>query len=444
MKLKIALSTATAIGLIALTGAAWAGSNNTATLHQHGQRNSATLGQGGNSNSALIEQEGNDNQAGKNGIYGRMNQGTFNKLTVQQDGNRNKVGIAGNNLGIDQQARDNTLFIRQGSSSQDGNDNTITDVTQAGNATGGAIVDGAQVNTATLTQDGHNNLIDSVYQKTRVAAGNKLTVNQDGASNIVNTISQTHPDGSTASNVATVKQDGTDNKLDSLSQNGDGNVATISVDGWRNGAGLLTSGALAAGAATSTVHQSGSGNRVQYTVSTGNDNQFGFYQNDTNNSATGILINGNGNELGVYQDGVSNSLSLAAINDDDNVFGVRQVGDQNRASITSSGGKNGGHESFAAGGAAAMLAGLDASHSLTAGLMEQRGDLNRVSLDVSGGSKNVFASLQDNDGIAGAVGNRITATQDGSSNQAAVLQVGDNNATTLTQSGGQNNASIQQ
>jgi hypothetical protein len=143
--------------------------------------------------------------------------------------------------------------------------------------------------------------------------------------------------------------------------------------------------------------------------------------------------------LGVHQVGTNNSLDLASIAGDDNNIGLDQSGDSNNASVTiaGTGGSNGGAHDFTPGKVAA-------SAGLTAGLIKQSGTLNSATFDVTG-SDNVFASLQDNTAFTtGTLKNTIKGTINGSSNEAAVVQVGNNNTTNFTQSGGSNYASIKQ
>jgi hypothetical protein len=498
MKLKIALSTASALAL--LMGTAWAGDNNRAFSIQNGQENLLS-----------VEQNGNNNTAGVRTTYteylGQF--GNNNSMEITQDGDYNHVADTGPSQAGAIQNKDRNVLVVDQTSGANGysggqNGNKVNRVRQTGTDGATATTNSATIiqslgpNSGSITAQNQNVVAShyvgnveqtytgvsggpanelSITQKgayshwygggqgnrvnnaTQNGSGNQITVSQDGVgpvqstsglqqrgpSNVINYIDQTGAD-----NEATVTQNGFQNYVERVSQGGTGgNVATIILNGDHNGAtasggfptiGAFTSGrgAEAAGASASTVSQTGSSNQVDYTVVQGDSNQFGFYQNGDNNQALAIQITGNGNELGVYQDGQDNSLDLAAISDDDNIFGVRQVGSGNIASIDSMGGKNGGYNSFTAGPAFDLAL----AQGLTAGLLEQNGISQNVSLTITGSGSNVFASLQGDE--ATDHDNVITAIQDGSGNQAAVAQLGSSNTATLTQTGGQNNASISQ
>lgn len=474
MKLKIVLSTASALAL--LTGAAWAGSNNNAVIDQGNSANSGAIDQSaGNSNTAKfvqdgvnnnasVTQSGNNNRAGAHVANGwadssetargydyMIQSGSDNSLTILQTRNGNNVAIG--NGKVVQSGNQNVIDITQhGGASAGGSVTTIlqTDQTNAATALANKVTilqqgatpgDYADVNPASSDYNYAYESIVSVTQTNTGGAANLLTLTQKGgiygAGNTISTVLQ---NGS--NNTGTVGQEGRKNLLASLSQVGSGNSATVSVTGDRNGAGLLTGAAAASNASSSVVQQIGAGNQVGYTVLGGNDNQFGFYQDDTGavgNRAVSILITGSGNQLGVHQVGTNNSLDLASIAGDDNNIGLDQSGDSNNASVTiaGTGGSNGGAHDFTPGKVAA-------SAGLTAGLIKQSGTLNSATFDVTG-SDNVFASLQDNTAFTtGTLKNTIKGTINGSSNEAAVVQVGNNNTTNFTQSGGSNYASIKQ
>jgi hypothetical protein len=467
MKYKILLSTATAIGLA--MGTAWAGSNNKAVVVQGvsgngnsaavtqngGSNNTAKFIQDGSGNNAVVTQAGNGNSAGDH-----LQSGPSSYDSSETARGYNFISQHGNNNGLAITQTQNGNFVaRDGKVVQTGDRNSI-DITQHGAASAGGRVNtvlqtagtGATsaTNKLTVLQEGavpgsytpsispsdYNyayELITKVEQINTGGAANELTLTQKGGVyNRANTITSAYQNG--ADNQGTVTQVGRSNLLTSLSQTGaGGNRASVAVTGDRNGAGLLTKGAAAAGATTSTVTQTGTDNLVDYTAN-GNDNQFGFYQDGQHNEAVNVQFNGSNNELGVYQRGVHNTLSLATINDSDNVFGVNQVGVDNNASINSAGGQNGGYNSFTAGPAGTL--------GLTPGLLSQEGTFNQVSLTINGAG-NVFASLQNNSGPTGTF-NKITASQSGNGNQAAVMQMGNANTSSLTQTGGMNNASISQ
>jgi len=141
----------------------------------------------------------------------------------------------------------------------------------------------------------------------------------------------------------------------------------------------------------------------------------------------------------VYQEGDRNVLTLAQIDGSDNVVGLRQIGSDNTAALTITGAssdRNGGAHSFTAN--PALSAGL------TAGLIEQLGNWNSATRDVSC-SDNVFATKQDSGAYAGSqVTISIVGTITGNSNQVAVKQIGVDNIITITQNGGANNAYVTQ
>ncbi|MEP9374467.1 hypothetical protein [Mesorhizobium sp. KR1-2] len=489
MKLKLAFATATAIGL--LMGGAMAGGNNWSSLIQTGNSNTGKIDQSGtgnntrifqgkagakgNHNEATVTQNGEGNSAGvrpftddNNERFSLFQYGDYNKLGVTQTGNGNNVGweagnsnnpfsqqvtwdAAGDGPGVKQTGNKNELTIDQNAVGYVGG-NMVGNVRQTGSPSASALT-----NSLKIDQKARGNYVGFVKQNnngsgTDAAQANKITITQNGnAGNGRNHIYNVTQIGTV--NTIGVEQVGEWNQVRKAEQDGSGNKITLSLTGRFNGATrnesgaslALMNGAGAAGASASQVVQRGNDNIVGYSAN-GNDNAFGFYQNNTGGSgnvATNISINGDRNHLGVYQNGQGNQLKLADIRDSDNVLGIKQTGDFNVASVDMSGNMNGGFSGFTSGGAAGVLAASPlANGRLTAGLLVQQGNGNDVSLTVSGGSNNVFASLQDN----GATGTRntITATQTGSSNQAAVIQLGNMNTSVVSQVGNQNNASISQ
>lgn len=427
--------------------------------------NKAFLDQDGDNNSASVDQSGSSQgQAGRTG-KAMFQDGDNNSIDILQTATQNRTGVAssGTNGEITQTGSRNVLDIEQGGSLGDnqtvnviqtapdglsGVSNTAT-IKQLGNYGGigtvsqtSAVSSSSVMNTMTLTQKGGNSIkIGSASQQFTGApgdTGNTMTIMQNGPTNKVNAASQVGYD-----NLLDITQTGGRTNLVSLaSQNGSGNLANLSFDGDYNGNAGFTSGgaAEAAGAAASAAVQIGTDNRIGMSI-IANSNQFGFYQNGHDNQATGISITGDMNELGVWQDGTSNMLTLAAITGTENNLGIRQDGIANQASLTVNGDQNGGYNGFGANIAGTLANGM----GMTAGLVDQNGDNNRTTLNISGNG-NVFATLQDNT-LAGSIGNRINGTQNntgGTGNQAAVAQVGDNNGANFSQVGSGNVTAVSQ
>ena len=496
MKIKLALATATALGL--LTGGAIAGDDNITNTMQYGERNSL-----------LVEQNGSNNMAGKGSQFGvpnnsgsRLYQGQYpsnpitgndNTMEVRQNGDFNRVGVeeSGNTNGayIGQLRNQNVLKINQ-TTAEGGtfatNGNTVLRILQnsgtaaqvPNNANGTNILMLSQTNggsgfaTHYLGQVGQTfsvrnarpNVVN-VHQEgsqdaTAPRTGNRVNfLNQSGSDNYVDLLQRgsgiggrgafnvVHQIGQTGNgHEIDIKQEGANNHIHYVTQNGgNDNSAVLTLRGDENGAaigggrGAFTAGRGAAAAGlganyVSGVFQQGSDNAVEYAVFGGNANQFGFEQRGTGNRAIDILITGNGNELAVYQNGTSNALELSAIAGENNVIGLRQTGTDNVASLNVSGDRNVGYNPFTTGPAATLAS----AQGLAPGLLVQDGMSNRVALTVSLGNDNVFASLQDGDD------NVIVATQSGAGNQAAVVQLGNGNVANMSQIGSTNSVSIKQ
>lgn len=496
MKLKIALASATALGLV--SSAAFAGDANISNVYQNGERNALS-----------VEQNGSNNIAGKGSQFGVPNlsgsrlyqgqgpsnpiTGNDNRMTVVQNGDFNRVGVeeSGNTNGayIGQLRNQNVLVISQ-TTAEGGtfatNGNTVLRISQNVGSAAQVAVNALGTNILTLSQTNGGSGFATHYFgqvgqsfSVRNARPNVANVHQEGSQdasaprsgNRVNFLNQSGSDnyvdvvqrgagvgGRGAFNVLhqigqsgngheiDVKQDGANNHLHYLTQNG-GNYssAVITLLGNENGAaigggrGSFTAGRAAAAVGigsnyVSGVFQQGSNHAVEYAVFGGNNNQFGFEQRGAGNEAIDILVTGNRNELAVYQNGTDNGLGLSTIAGNDNIIGLRQEGAGNFADINVSGDRNVGFNGFTTGPAATLAGALN----LAPGLLKQLGDNNTATLTVNVGNDNVFASLQDGDG------NRFTATQSGSSNQATIAQQGNLNVANLTQLGISNSVSISQ
>lgn len=440
MKLKIAFASATAL---LVGGAALAGSDNEAYLTQSGDFNSAQITQSGNNNDAgRNDQKINQTRGGTN-----VSPGLQNLLTITQSGDNNKVGLGATNT----------------------NEFGVAGINQSYTYNGGPATYSGK-NIIDITQTSNNNTVGSVYQQSQnEASQNSLTVIQGGTgNNTIGSVSQRR--GHTTANNISVEQNGSYNTIARIQQNNSvidnntpkrPNVIDVKMGGSNNGNGAWSAGrgAAAAGAISSALIQgdnaalsSGNsnvqGNTIRLDIS-GTDNQFGVSQvrgdapgkpNRAHGNSVGIVtITGNYNELGVFQQGSDNTLSLGTIAGNENIVGVKQIGGGNVASINISDDRNGGFHDFGAGVAGTLAL----AKGLTPGLLEQRGTFNQVNLTVSG-SNNVFASLQDNSLHAAATQNVITATQNGNSNQAAIVQQGNNNTTVASQIGSSNNLAVAQ
>lgn len=436
------------------------GGSNSLAVRQVGNANLATGGSSGNLQDSLT-QTGDNNQIdvlqvnegstySGNAIF-RIDQdsdagtGVANKLTIEQGG-------------ADQQSRNLTRRITQNSIDAT-KDNEIT-VKQGITA---------YVAGSSTSYVGGNFL----YSLNQTGSGNTQDISQDGRNNFVDTVTQTGDDNS-----ATIDQIGHKNVIDSLTQDGNGNSAAVELRGNNNGGSASQNGSSPWGGATSleirafsagsraegvgiaqgVFLQDGGYNDLDHSV-TGNDNLTGVQQLGDSNNYTGTVV-GDRNELALLQDGNGNNSSVVLTGDDNNV-GVKSIGDGNTADVTHAGDSNQnsvwqiGNDNLAtvsvigdgnnAGGFSLSPASvLATSASLTPGLLEQYGSGNQVSLNVTGDS-NVFASRQGlNASPLATSNNKITATQEGDSNQAAVVQAGSSNVAALSQVGNGNSISISQ
>jgi hypothetical protein len=318
MKLKIALSTATAVGLLAFAGAANAGGN-TAYTDQQGQSNVGTIWQDGGTTNSDVGSAGNP----------ILQDGSHNTLVIDQDGNKQKVSAgagddfeqngaynhadilqqaSGNNLQTVYQGSDepeatpdwrNELFVRQL-----GTNGLIGSVTQ----NNGSTQPFTGKNVATITQTANANTVEDVDQEGR---HNSIVITEGGgAHNVIGNVYQGVRNGqSSERSTIDITIDGNNN----------GNVdaiGPISISGWTatgDGNDIDQAGARDA-----------SGHHVTANF-TGNANLFDFLQySDTINTITANVI-GNWNQVGVAQ-GDSSSTSNVTINGSFNDVGIRQNG----------------------------------------------------------------------------------------------------------------------
>lgn len=443
MKLKIVLSTASALAL--LTGAAWAGSND-AYLDQQGSHNNASIDQS----------DGTHNKAGsaanpitqiRNDAYAPSNK--FNTLSIVQSGSSNSVGLGTNSnpFGYGYGVYQNENYIL----------NSVNSI---------------QRNVIDIKQTSNGNSVGAISQYTATDHGdNSLSIKQGGnGGNNIGSISQYRTQGN--SNLAYVNQSGSNNNITSMQQYdvnlGTANKMYITQSGNNNGNGHLTGAAAATGAQSSTLIQGAphSGGVAHGLINSyaslnisGNNNQFGITQlgDGWNNSDTvgSVSISGNNNQLGIYQKGNGNVVALADISGASNNIGIQQTGDDNLATavVAQSGnklyarqtddsnniyakidGNNNGTGLFSDAGVAALAS----SNGLYSGDVFQDTGSQKMTLKITGNS-NQFAFLQ-----TGGLLNTVSATVTGSSNQAVGVQDGASNKATLTQGGSSNAATFHQ
>lgn len=319
MSLRIAISTATALGLLAFTGAAMAGGNKAYT-DQQGQSNDGTIWQD--------QTSGSEVGSALNPI---LQDGSRNSLVIDQDGTNQKVGAAGgdfeqngvyNHADVLQQGSGNNLqTVRQESNEAEatptwrnelfvdqlGANGLIGSVRQVNGSPMAYI--GKNVTTITQTASASSNTVEDVYQ-----AGRNNTINittGGGFRNVVGNVHQglTNHAGSERSTIdLTISGD----------YNGDiATTGTMSIDGWSNGAGDGND-----------IDQAGGNNNTGNHVTanfTGNANSFGFvqYGGPSNWITTDVL--GNWNQVGIVQTNASNT-SLVNITGSFNDVGITQGG----------------------------------------------------------------------------------------------------------------------
>ncbi len=408
--MKKTLVLGTALALLAATGVAYAGSNET-YLDQLGNGNSASTGQ----DSAAVV----GNQAGI--ASDSMKQtGDNNSLAITQSGDENKVGThwnSGSNkgLGVDQNGDRNSITIDQSK-----NQNAVYEVQQTGAA--GAT---SQQNMLTITQ--------------------KTDGNAYGANSVVS-VNQTNT-GGVAANANTIEILQTDLHTGPGANNGIG----------RPNANGLAGGIIQEGSGLGvTVNQVGRHNKI-FSI-----DQYGT---GTPSNGTTITINQSG-AAGNGSDGVDNAVrkvvqgtDVLGVSDSTvaiNQYGSRNYiglvsqtgGDGNHANLTFAGNDNGGSGNVGNNGTAGSFTALGVANSLatSGGLSEseviQTGAGNNISYTVTG-NENLFAFSQIGSGntIDGTVGD----TSASSSNEVAILQNSSGNTASFSQTGaGSNNLAIHQ
>lgn len=501
MKLKIVLSTTTALGLLA--GAAHAGDNNKSNVIQNGS-----------GNTALVEQNGSSNTAGSVSYsdFAVKQTGDSNSIDIEQNGKGNRIGVSNSlsdsawssmslpadmaarrpsnglrNVGVDQVGDHNDFVLRQTETGYPyDNGNAVVTVKQQSSNTAAETANELSITQGNLS--GYSNqFVGDVFQNNSSAGTdedlkNQMTINQSGGGytlgnrafiltqdgydntmdlsqsgtrNIVTTASQTGSghdatisqsgadnwltllDQQGSDQFASVSQTGTGNIVSLVDQSGSGNSAVLSISGDGNGVAALFNGAGSVSAPDNGVIQTGTGNQIDMIISGGASN----------------------NSFGFFQDGTSNEATGVTITGDDNQIGVRQIGtsndfalstisgDGNNVGLDQQGTSNfatinisgnlNGGGSFTAGSSAGSVAGIRPSGLIVQGTGLSHG-FNEVNLTISSDA-NQFSLYQNgsSNDIAGTIGG-------GNANQVAVAQNGNGNIASFAQSGGSNNLGISQ
>jgi hypothetical protein len=487
MSFKLALSTATALGL--LMGAAWAGSNNQAYIDQIGDDNSASITQGQENGSMRanlagqsdlrMRQEGDDNEIDIDQVHN-------NTSPTSPGSQRNGVGIKGGlgeGAGVDQVGNGNYLRIYQYGANQvvfevqqDGGASATTDsnnatVVQNGGTsarvsnikqtfTGGG-TDAS--NDISITQSGGTgNRVGNTSTGPRPdetgaiqnGVGNQLTVNQSGAgSNLLYASRQDNSASAGGTNIASVMQSGKGNHVMLIEQTNTGagdNLASLSFVGEKNGTIGFSDNAALVGISQSRAVQTGSGNTLGFQVATGDNNSFGFAQQGEGNWINGVNT-GDDHQVAIWQHGDDNVVDFAqfgtghdlgvSMDGSDNHLKIRQrqSGNNMSVSITGSDNNNWPTSNSLTGDARAAY---DVAHGYETafvgqGSLYQTGSNNSLTMLVTG-DLNSFATYQ------WGSDNMISHTMGGDANQAVVTQIGSNNYSNTTQTGGGNNLGVSQ
>lgn len=415
MKMKLALTTATAMGL--LMGAAWAGNSNKTAASQNGLNNGI-----------LVKQNGSGNGAGTpaySNFFLRQN-GNNNGIDIEQNGDNQQVGIDNNinygnghragfgmpaaldakvgtppwprNSGVLQSGSFNSITVRQTDKAPGtGQGNTVVTVKQESSV---GATESANILSVTQGNGGAlaHNLVGDVYQRNTGGAANRATISQTGGGYDL------------GNRILIVTQDGIENNL-GITQSGNLNILYSS-------------------------EQMGALNKVTVTQTGGNRNYVALAHQVGNINDIAITQTGSDNDAGsVTQDGNLNSATVTQIGSSNVVVKVDQDGDGNSAYASFTGSSN-GVGSFSG---EALSIGLNQgtivqnSHSLSG---------NNLTYNVNG-SSNLFAFNQDggNNTITGSVGTLASASN---SNQVAISQVGNNNVSSFTQYGSGNNLGVSQ
>ncbi|MGB3539441.1 MAG: hypothetical protein WBA42_14885 [Mesorhizobium sp.] len=420
MKLKVVLSTASALAL--LTGAAWAGSGNNAFVKQDGAGNTAKVqqaaGSGGNdfgTAGAPALQQGNGNSIVETqSTGGGFSRGDNDTIVLRQVGNSNSYGSdysnsAGGN-------RINSVI-------QNGNSNHISIGRNA--ATNSTVETVLQSGDATNTTTGSSNWL-SISQSNLGALrdGNRVVlVQQLGSNNGAG--SQNAVNGGT-----TLSQSGANNVIMEATINGDNNNPSIYNSTFGPVLSISQKG-TGNGYLSSIARMTGSNGNFIHVTETGDNNNFyvvqGIDRSSTQNRAT-VIQTGSDNDASATSLGSYDTASITEIGNSNHVKISQSGGDTNTATANITGNFNG---SATVSGIAGNLA---SANGLVSGDILQVGANNTATYTVLSSDNNQFAYLQQGSG------NTIDGTVTGTgSNQVAVVQVGAGNTTGFSQAGGGNN-----
>ncbi len=364
----------------------------------HAQTNEAFIEQIGLGNTVVVDQTNDGNSVG------RLDQRIFQDNDV--------VGTVGNSATITQDGADQVGVGGLGLQ-QRGESNTIT-VTQGAAATAAnpgmradTLIQAGQGNSITIDQDGDNEGVDAVIQDNRAFAAS----DQDNNG----------PDFVLGNTVE-------------ITQIGSGNGAAPAVTeirqfGWQNFGSIVQAGIDGGFAIT----QEGDANLITVT-------QFGTAELAVVDSFT----LGNENDLDIQQDGVRPDVT-ADIVGSFNEFDIRQSGGTtgNDVNLNVVGNSNGFGPGFTVGGPAdTVLDEILLSGSLGIGGITQEGENNRVDLAIGSSgfdsNDNLLSIAQRGDD------NALSLTIQGDANQSGILQQGNANVVGSGQFGDGNNLGIRQ
>lgn len=447
MKLKLALATATAMGL--LMGASHAGGNNNAEVHQSGGSNTAAvdqnagdlnrtyISQNGDRNAASVTQDGDENRAGiddasipddktatPHGYNHRMRQiGNDNSIDIDQTGSANEIAFGAGEKGVLQQGSFNKITVDQDSGSnlaETVNGNEIRTIRQTS-------LDGqaATTNELTVIQNGGasptnliNHNVGRINQDHTGGAANTISITQTGDSDVaagdqgndVWTVVQRQGGAGASGNTAMISQDGRYNTVGApavtyigVDQRGKNNALTLTQTGSGNVVRSTSQIADAGVINTATVTQNGTGNyvlQVYQNTNTGGigPNTITATFNGSGNGSGGLVSNraviggltgfaataGAADSAFIQTDGGNNVMTYTATGDD-NQFGLRQmVGSGNQITGTVTGSGN------AAGVTHIGSIGLPASNNVTDFVQDGSGNNLGVYLNGAGNGAGVF------------------------------------------------------
>lgn len=453
---KLLLTSTTALGL-SMT-AALADESSFTGIISDASGNKAFTKQVGSDNDISISQTGQENQAGRLGgatnasvQQSILQSGNDNEIDILQSGNNNSIGGSVNGT-FRQAGQQNKADV-----TQSGNQNTLrtlVQVTPLESSTGQGNTYTSPRNRLIVTQSGDENAISVVDQWTSQydKDGNVADVTISGNTNRIAKIGQISKQGGTGvtSNEMTVVISGNSNGRPSsgfgqgsltglsnvtasgeLTQAGGDNVIDLDISGDRNQFGINQGG----------NNDQGFQNTVGALSIAGNDNKVGVKQFGSRNTVTlaEIGVGSDGNIIGITQQGFDNTASATVLTGSQrNEFGIEQDGSFNKASLTVDGNDNGVSAGYGLFGDAASVL------NVTNGLIVQWGNDNKASLTIVG-DNNAFGFNQDNESVlSGAVGNTIIGSVSGTYNAVAVAQLGDNNLANFTQQGNDNSLGITQ